>query len=230
MGMSAQSSDHREPEGARRAVVMSKRAKRIPFMPLRVSGREVRHRTAALQVTQLRSLDRWAVAEQRHTGSMRSLRAPTLAVVAVALGASSLAGCTPAREPILGLAVRDGRPVAVLVPCSERSTVSVYASDGPSADPDVSWTARSTASTAVTELVLLEAPPPGWEGGASAATLRPGVRYDLDGSSEVRAQVVSFTTADLERIAENQVLTRDGDDTRVVARSDFETEARESCP
>ncbi|GAA1662763.1 hypothetical protein ACFQY4_17555 [Catellatospora bangladeshensis] len=88
-----------------------------------------------------------------------------------------LTACSPAPEPIVALAVRDGRPIAVLVTCgSGLSQISVYEKDrtrtatpepgDPAATPTmrqhISWGVHGNATTEVVEVELLGTPPPGW--------------------------------------------------------------------
>lgn len=157
---------------------------------------------------------------------MRALRV----LLTAALAGVTLTGCTPAREPILGLSVVDGRSFAVLYPCAPDASLSLYPGEGESADPALQWSVSTSSAAGPIEVELLAAAPPGWEGGPSLAVPRPGVRYHLAGSSGVEARIVRFTTADLERIGAGQVLVPGREGTSLLGRAEFEEQARDACP
>ncbi|MBQ1034073.1 hypothetical protein KBX26_29170 [Micromonospora sp. C97] len=161
-----------------------------------------------------------------------------------------LTACTPAHEPLVALAVQDGRPVGVLVTCDDDfAQLDVFENDHPndaSARPFIRWKVTGRPTTEVVEVALLGQPPQGWEvadpvdlPAAEAGMdvdveplteLRPEVTYSVSGSSRRDAISVDFTLADLPRIGPDQVLAPHGrDSTKVVSRDAFLRKARDSC-
>jgi hypothetical protein len=161
---------------------------------------------------------------------------------------ASLTACTPPHEPLVALAVRDGRPTGVLVTCGGRfSQLSVYRnydSDRESfTRPHVSWRISGTPATEIVEVDLLGEAPAGWEVADVAASsagpatdvaltaLEPGLRYSVSGSSGRKALPVGFSLADASKLGPDEVLTANGDwETVAMSRDEFLREARASCP
>ncbi|MFI6261879.1 hypothetical protein [Micromonospora sp. NPDC051006] len=160
-----------------------------------------------------------------------------------------LAACTPPDEPVVALAVLDGRPIGVLVPCDGSfSQMSVYeTSEDHTTDRSLtSWRIIGQSTTEVVEVPLLGQPPEGWEtagtreasppaSGTAArreplTELKPDATYSLSGSSGRDAIPVDFSTADFARIGPDQMLAPvDHDTTKVVSRDAFVRVARKSC-
>lgn len=160
-----------------------------------------------------------------------------------------LAACTPAAEPIVGLAVRDGRPIAVLVTCPGRTAyLSVYRDDDEPAtgNAHVQWSVSGKPATEVVEVPLLGPAPHGWqvhpprdltasESGMDVdieplTELLPAVRYSVSGSSSRKAVPVNFSSADYPRIGPDEVLTSAGsDETKVMSRDAFVARGRDNC-
>jgi hypothetical protein len=179
------------------------------------------------------------------------MRRLSVAVVA-ALLVGSLAACSPRDVPIAALAVRDGQPVAVLVPCDHRfARLGVYQDDEkeqpPSPDtPLITWDVHGKPTTDVVEVTLFGPPPDGWEMEESKdvtdtdgritvriqplTELRAKVRYAISGSSFRHGIPVRFTTDDFARVGPNQVLAPvDGDHMKVMSRDAFVRGASNSC-
>lgn len=177
--------------------------------------------------------------------AVRPLSIPVILIALLGL----LAGCTPADEPILGLAVQDGQPIGILVTCDAAfSLVSVDEDnkDNASDRTMVSWGVSGRAKVAVIDVPLLGQPPDGWKvddiremSGAEAGTtvkieplteLEPGVRYSLSGLSRRYAMSVDFTTADFARIGPDKVLapTSRGK-MKIMSRDTFVRIARKGC-
>ncbi|MGC4831579.1 hypothetical protein [Micromonospora arida] len=161
-----------------------------------------------------------------------------------------LTACTPPDEPLVALAVQDGRPVGVLVTCDDDfAQLGLFENDHPddaSDRPLIRWSVNGTPATEVVEVTLLGQPPEGWkvadavdipaaEAGIDVdveplTELRPGVTYSVSGSSRRDAISVDFTLADLPRIGPDQVLAPRGhDSTAVVSRETFLRKARDTC-
>lgn len=162
-----------------------------------------------------------------------------------------LTGCSPAPQPLLALAVRDGRPIAVLMDCYDYDQdLSVSLDAEESAQPGVSpdWVVTGAGAGKPVEVALLSdvpngrstlSPDPGvtpqswaWDPvGGRLSELRPGVRYRLSGFSGTSPVLgVEFTTADLERIGADQVLApRDYRTLRIMDREVFLDRARDRC-
>ncbi|MEW1590188.1 hypothetical protein AB0283_32605 [Micromonospora vinacea] len=158
-----------------------------------------------------------------------------------------LTACSPAEEPIVALAVQDGRPIGVLVTCDDRDADIRVFENGPESEPGeqslIRWRIGGPPASEVVEVALLGQPPEGWEvteAVDSPATevdvellteFRAGVTYTLDGSSRREALPVDFTLADLPRIGPDQVLVmpRGHHSTTVVSRETFLREARDRC-
>ncbi|MGC4868324.1 hypothetical protein ACLQ3B_23160 [Micromonospora sp. DT53] len=161
-----------------------------------------------------------------------------------------LTACTPPDEPIVALAVQDGRPVGVLVTCYDRdANIRVY-ENGHQGEPGkrslIRWSIGGPPASEVVEVTLLGQPPEGWEVDEpvdfpgpepgvevdveSLTELRPGATYTLNGSSRRKSIPVDFTLADLPRIGPDQVLAPRGhDSTTVVSRESFLRKARDKC-
>ncbi|MEU7976012.1 hypothetical protein AB0B48_28645 [Micromonospora sp. NPDC049089] len=161
-----------------------------------------------------------------------------------------LTACSPAEQPIVALAVQDGRPVGVLVTCYDRDANIRVFENGHEGEPGkrslIRWSIGGPPASEVVEVTLLGQPPEGWEvdepvdvpGSEPGAEvdvellteLRPGVTYTLDGASRPEALSVDFTLADLPRIGPDQVLAPDGhNSTKVIPRETFLRKARERC-
>ncbi|MCG5443171.1 hypothetical protein NIE79_000970 [Micromonospora sp. NIE79] len=161
-----------------------------------------------------------------------------------------LTACTPPDEPIVALAVQDGRPVGVLVTCDGYDAdIRVY-ENGHQGEPGkrslYRWRVDGPPASEVVEVTLLGQPPEGWEVDEPVdfpgpepgvevdvellTELRPGVSYTVTGSSRRHAIPVDFTLADLQRIGPDQVLAPRGhDSTTVVSRETFLRKARDKC-
>lgn len=172
--------------------------------------------------------------------SMRTFPWRRLSGTAVlALTATMLSGCSPAPEPMVALSMANGKPVAIFVACnSSLAILHVYENDparrpagGSSSEATAPiWTVRSQAPQLVTEVTLFEAPP-GWEVTESTLTgLDPGVHYSAGGVSLRHAVQVDFTTSDLEALGPDQVFSADRRHTGALARTAFESAAKNLCP
>jgi hypothetical protein len=163
-----------------------------------------------------------------------------LLLLVVMLGA--LAGCTPADVPIVGLAVRDGQPVGVIVPCADQFTqLSVYKVNQGSAaatdEPFTRWGVNGTpATTDPVEVALFGPAPEGWRvdlpdsDDVELTALTADAGYSLGGRSRYNSIDVPFTVADLARIGPDQVLAPvDHDEFEVMSRDAFLREARGHC-
>ena len=168
-----------------------------------------------------------------------------IALLAVAaLAAGSLAACTPADDPMLGLAVREGQATALLVTC-----VDVFSQVGVSqawTQPDdgrhFEWDVHGKAATEVVEVALFGAAPEGWTtndfGGRTDTVeplteLDPGAGYSLHGLTSWHARPLHFTAADLQSVGDGQVLVPDDDDagkSRVVSYASFLKQAKQRPP
>jgi hypothetical protein len=157
---------------------------------------------------------------------------------------ASLAACYlgPLPEQYAALAVVDGRPTAVVAVC-ERPTVTVRIYRHENVDGELHrWSVTVTPRERVrdVEVELLGAPQPGWEITPEARTADPGLsfdvvpltkieaghRYTLDSSEPgpegTHAHTVSFTTDDLPKIGEGQVLApKDDEHSKLVSRDSF---------
>lgn len=162
-----------------------------------------------------------------------------------------LTACSPPDEPVVALAVRDGQPVGVLVPCGGRfGQLSVYLNHDDQGDqvnrPLIRWGVHGESTSEVVEATLLGQPPDGWEVADTVdltaaesgvdvdveplTELRPGVTYTVRGSAGRDSIPVDFTLADLSRIGPDEVLAPLGRDaTTVVSRKAFLRKARSSC-
>lgn len=162
-----------------------------------------------------------------------------------------LTACSPPDEPVVALAVRDGQPVGVLVPCGGSfGQLGVYENDDDQGDPAnqqlVKWGVHGEPTSEVVEATLLSQPPEGWEVADAVdltaaesgvdvdveplTELRPGVTYTVSGSAGRDSIPVDFTLADLSRIGPDEVLAPRGRDaTTVVSRKAFLRKARGSC-
>ncbi|MGC4837737.1 hypothetical protein ACLQ3D_24870 [Micromonospora vinacea] len=161
-----------------------------------------------------------------------------------------LTACSPPHQPLVALAVQEGRPVGVLVTCDDDfAQLSVFENDHPddaSDRPHISWRVNGAPATEVVEVTLLGQPPEGWKVGDAVdipaaeagidvdveplTELRSGVTYSVSGSGRHKAIPVDFTLADLPRIGPDQVLAPRGrDSTAVVSRETFLRKARDAC-
>jgi hypothetical protein len=139
---------------------------------------------------------------------------------------------------LVAVMMRDGKPTMIVVSCDSRLGVaSVYVDDpAPSPSPGsspmglVSWQVISDSPARVTEMVMLDPPPSGWRVDEDEIReLIPGVHYAADG---IRSFPVRFTTADLEKLDDDEVLVDDDvrdRDNKVITRSRFESSAKDSC-
>ncbi|GIF20630.1 hypothetical protein BJ973_001465 [Actinoplanes tereljensis] len=152
--------------------------------------------------------------------------------------AGLLSACSPAAEPIAGMAMRDGKPVVLFLPCEEFATVSVSRDypdphDLRSRPPAPSWgfiTSDAVPGTAV-ELPLFDRPAAPWEIDEEELTsLEAGERYSLSGLSFRHAIFVHFTVDDLAALGADQVLTNTSKGKlKVVGRDAFASRARDGC-
>ncbi|MEU8115728.1 hypothetical protein [Micromonospora sp. NPDC048947] len=157
-----------------------------------------------------------------------------------------LTACSPAEQPIVALAVQDGRPVGVLLTCYDRDANIRVFENGHQDDPGkrslIRWSIGGPPASEVVEVTLLGQPPEGWEVADTVDSpgtevdvellteFRAGVTYTLDGSSRREALSVDFTLADLPRIGPDQVLVpRGSNSTKVVSRETFLRKARDRC-
>ncbi|MEU8154665.1 hypothetical protein AB0B94_13450 [Micromonospora sp. NPDC048986] len=171
-------------------------------------------------------------------------------LILLALPLLLFTACTPPDEPLVALAVQDGRPVGVLVTCDDDfAQLGVFENDHqgePGQRPLIQWDVSGQPTTEVVEVTLFGQPPEGWEVDEPVdfpgpepgvevdvqllTELRPGVTYTLDGSSRRKAISVDFTLADLPRIGPDHVLAPRGhDDTKVMSRDAFLRKARDKC-
>jgi hypothetical protein len=179
---------------------------------------------------------------------MRRLTVPAVAVLLI----GSLAACSPPDVPIAALAVRDGHPVAVLVPCDHHfARLGVYQDDekeqrSSQDTPLITWDVHGKPTTDVVEVTLFGPPPEGWEVEESKdvtdtdgrvtvrieplTELKPKVRYAISGSSFRNGIPVTFTTDHLGRVGPNQVLAPvDHQHMKVMSRDAFVRKASDSC-
>ncbi|WP_330440965.1 hypothetical protein OHB44_14195 [Micromonospora sp. NBC_00821] len=161
-----------------------------------------------------------------------------------------LTACTPPDEPIVALAVQDGRPVGVLVTCEDRVARLAVFENNHQGEPGkrtlIRWSIDGPPASEIVEVALLGQPPEGWEVAGVVGTpaaeagidpdveplteFLPGVTYTVSGSSRRDAIPVDFTLADLPRIGPDQVLAPRGQDsTTVVSRETFLRKARDKC-
>lgn len=173
---------------------------------------------------------------------MGDMRRRLVFPVAVLVGCTWLGGCYMGPDPVQygALAVIDGKATAVVALCGRSTThLSVYQDDN---DPVYrSWSVAVTVSAPVpdVEVELLGAERPGWQITSSRVTgaqrgpltsFEPGTHYVLNasrgGPEGTSAPTVSFTTDDLARIGDGQVLAPiDYKKTDVVSREAFVQEA-----
>lgn len=163
----------------------------------------------------------------------------------------SVSACYMGPDPVQygALAVVDGKATAVIALCGRSSTsLTVYQDDNNPADHDfIYWSAEVVVPAPAKDLdvELLGPARPGWQitsrgDGSSPGTtgsrrlsltsFEPGHHYVLNaskgGPEGTDAPTVSFTTDDLARIGEGQVLAPiDYKKTDVVSRASFVTEA-----
>lgn len=161
-----------------------------------------------------------------------------------------LAACSPPDEPVVALAVQDGKPIGVLVTCDGAfSQLGVFENDNrndASERPLVKWSVSGEPMSEVVEVPLFGQPPDGFEvneirdlpasevGMAvdiePLTKLEPDVRYSLSGSSRHDGISVDFTVADFARISRDEVLAPSGRKTmKIVSREAFVRKARSIC-
>jgi hypothetical protein len=144
-----------------------------------------------------------------------------------------LAGCTPEDGPKLGLTVRDGKPVVLYFACGGLSTISLVATTGQAPSTpggEALWEVLGDGTEGLAELPLFGTPPAGWELKVPAAgELEPGSGYVLTGYP--RTISVRFSTEQVAKLKEGQVLTRDSfkGAERTVSRGEFVDEAGGYC-
>jgi hypothetical protein len=184
----------------------------------------------------------------RNADDMRRKRVPWILLPLPLL--SLLTACTPPDEPVVALAVQDGQPVGVLVPCDDgfaQLSVHVnYPEDDGTDRPLTTWGVSGHPTSEITEVTLLGQPPDGWK--VEDATdftapglltvvdveplteLRPGVTYSITGHGMHDSIPVDFTLADLPRIGSDQVLAPGGrNSAKIVSRKTFLRKARDRC-
>jgi len=163
----------------------------------------------------------------------------------------SMSACYMGPDPVQygALAVVDGKATAVIALCGRSSSdLDVYRDDNDPADHDFAYWAVSIVVSVPAQDVdveLLGAARPGWQitsradtGSPSVTGLRrvvltsfkPGHHYTLDaskgGPEGTSAPTVSFTTDDLARIGDGQVLAPvDYKKSKVVSRESFVNDA-----
>lgn len=187
---------------------------------------------------------------------MRGVRAMALTVGVASL--ALLTACSPLDEPVVGLEMRDGKPVIVIVACPDWDAwASVYLVDElptpaptgaapsrsgsagpPSAAPTDddedgyrAWEVSAVSPEPVTEIPLFQRPPRGWEVDDDELTrLEPGREYAISGHSGRDSIDVHFTVEDLKRLGPGQVLVETGEGRRgTTPRSSFVAWAADSC-
>lgn len=169
-----------------------------------------------------------------------------------ALLVGTLTACTPGSQPVAALAMRDDRPLAILVTCGgDFAQISVYRNDETArptptgrVDTLVEWRVSGEPAGEVVEAPLFGTPPVGWQTGdptseppegqsartVSLTELTPGVRYSLSGHSGRDSAPVHFTTDDLGRIGADDVLAPvSRRESEIMSRRTFERKAAESC-
>lgn len=173
------------------------------------------------------------------------------AAVVLALFGWTLTACTPKPVPILALAVRDGKPVGVIVTCPRMFTIlgvreASRKSTSPGEPPLANWAISGMADSDLVEVTLFGAAPQGWQvdnnSGAPVSPgnldvvldpltqLRPGIGYSLHGMARYHSYEVDFTTDDLDRIGPDQVLgSTDEGTTKLMSRAGFLRAARGHC-
>lgn len=184
----------------------------------------------------------WALIEIRRCDHLWMRRLAILATLV--LSGATLSACTPADQPVVALAVRDGEPVGVLVTCpGSLSGVRVYR-DNATDRTLIRWAVSGWARTEVVEVPLLGAPPEGFEvdpptdlrtTGAGTGPdvealteLTPGLRYSLTGHGAEDAIAVDFSPDDYARIGPDQVLVPGKRAPRVMSRTAFLDRARDN--
>ncbi|GIM88512.1 hypothetical protein [Paractinoplanes toevensis] len=140
-----------------------------------------------------------------------------------------LSACSPANEPIAGMAMPDGKPVILFLPCSEFATVSVNDADPPA--PGWGFTTSDAEPGKAVELPLFGRPAAPWDVDEEQLTsLEAGRRYSLGGLSFRHAIFVDFTVDDLARLEPGEVLVSSRKGTlAAVGRDAFERAARKGC-
>lgn len=88
-----------------------------------------------------------------------------------ALVVGTLTACTPGSQPVAALAMRDGRPLAILVTCGgDFAQISVYQNDESArptptggVDTLIEWRVSGEPAGEVVEAPLFGTPPDGWQ-------------------------------------------------------------------
>jgi len=168
-------------------------------------------------------------------------------MMAALVAVLSLGACYWGPDPVqyAALAVVDGRPAAVVAACGRPQIDVTVFLDGDQPDHALHlWSVTLTLPNPVdqVEVGLLAAPQPGWKvspgtepdpgatpGGipiVALTSIEPGRHYTLDSSTSgpegSRAPAVTFTTDDLPRIGQGQVLAATGRDRpTVISRESF---------
>ncbi|AVT29745.1 hypothetical protein C6361_09865 [Plantactinospora sp. BC1] len=166
---------------------------------------------------------------------------PFRAVLLLSLLLASLAGCTPANEPLAALALRDGEPTVLLVGCGsagasihlyeDSETASASPSTGATADrPE--WSVRTDRAEPVNEIPLLDpTPPANWTvNRSSLQRIEPGVWYGISAYGHRDAFTVRFETDAFTKLDGEHVLAPVSHRKQeVMTRASFERNARQAC-
>ena len=178
-------------------------------------------------------------------------------VMIAALG--TLTACAPARQPLLGITLIGGWPVAILRSCiggpaeisvtenSQAPTTSPGASASATPTPSATasptvtpttesylffWSVRTPTAQPVSEVPLFTSPT-GWVvDGKTLSQLDPDARYIADAKVDGVFDVspVNFTVTDLHKLKDGEVLYGiNAPLTTVLTRAEFDQKTTEAC-
>jgi hypothetical protein len=171
---------------------------------------------------------------------LTSMRTVRVAVALTMMMMTTVAACTPADEPMVGLSVVGGKPTTVFVSCSRSIAVARVHENGPAPPPGawaadggelLRWSVSTSSASTVTELELFAPPPTGWEiDDATLAVLKPDRRYSISGMGGRHAISTGFTTADLAGLDDNHVVMGPiGQGRWIAERKAFERYVPDGC-
>lgn len=187
---------------------------------------------------------------------MRFRRLLQLGVVLIA-AVTTLTACAPPRQPLLGITLIGGWPVAILRTCTggpaeinvtenSQPTPSPSASESASPTPATPsptvtpttesyityWDIKTTSAPLMNEIPLFTTPT-GWQStGSTLKQLQPDARYIADATVDGVFDVspVNFTVADLHKLTDGQVLYGiNAPLTTVLTRDEFNKKTADAC-